>query len=430
MYKVINSRFYHQLIKPQKVKIFYGGAGSGKSISIAQHFIKGLCSGDGVRRAVLRKTFPSMKLTTYLVLKSILADWEIPVKDHQTDHYFEVEKNRLYYLSLDDPEKIKGGEFKEIWLEEATEFTEDDFNQLMIRLSRDKFSEDVHIFLSFNPIDVNHWAVRRMEKALNEPDKVLVHHSTYKDNIRNLSQSFVSELESLSDLDENFYRVYCLGLPGVLKNKVYTHFKIEDSTQWKWAQLGKSMHCYGLDFGYNHPMALVEVWYYDDEFYVKERYYEKEKTTDDLKVWMQENEISHEDYIFADAAEPDRIDTLNSTGNVTSNGITRFVERFNVYPAKKDVIAGIDYIKAKNIHVCSKSINLIKEYNNYKFKETKDGIVLEEPVKLWDDLLDSLRYAVYSLNIMLGLDIDDEMAKGSSLASSLGSDAWDMMFPD
>lgn len=386
MYKVINSRFYKHFLKPQKVKIFYGGAGSGKSVSIAQYFIKGLCSGDGVRRAVLRKTFPSMKLTTYLVLKTILLDWGVPFKDHQTDHYFEVGTNRLYYLSLDDPEKVKGGEFKEIWLEEATEFNEADFNQLMIRLSRDRYSEDVHLFLSYNPIDINHWVVKRAEAALNQPDKTLVHHSTYKDNIKNLSKSFIDELEGLAAVDENFYRVYTLGLPGVLKNKIYSHFQIEDSTKWPWLYLNADcLHCYGLDFGFNHPMALVEVWYHEDEYYVKERYYEREKTTDDLRMWMDLNRISHTDYIFADSAEPDRIEMIGTTGNVTAGGTTRYIERFNAYPAKKDVKAGIDYIKGKRVHICSNSVNLIKEYNNYKYKETKDGDVLDEPVKAFDD---------------------------------------------
>lgn len=418
-YSYINERFYNELIKSHKVKIIYGGAGSGKSISIAQYFIGLLGNKDGKRRAVLRKTFPSMKVSTYLVLKDIMFDMGIIYKDHRTDHYFEIGTNRLYYLSLDDPEKIKGAEFADIWLEEATEFTELDFKQLMIRLSRDKSSENVTIYLSFNPIDINHWAVKYMQVA--DPTKILVHHSTYKDNLQNLSQSFIDELEGLAAIDENFYRVYTLGQPGVLRNRIYNHFSIEDSSKWPWRQIKQSLHCYGLDFGFNHPIALCEVWYYENEFYIRELYYKKEQTTDDLKVWMHEHSIDHSDYIFADSAEPDRIETINSTGTVTSGNTTQYIERFNCYPAKKDVIAGIDYVKSKRIHVSSDSLNIIKESQNYKFKEDKNGIVLEEPVKLFDDILDSIRYALFSLNIMYGLDIDDDSAKGNSFASSVES---------
>jgi len=409
-YSAINRRFYKAFKRPQKKKLFYGGAGSGKSISIAQHFLQGLCSGDGVRRLVLRKYFPSMKVSTYLVLKSILQAWDVPYIEHKTDHYLQVGDNFLYYMSLDDPEKVKGGEFKEIWMEEATEFLEDDYKQLTLRLSRDKSAEDVQIYLSFNPIDENNWCVKLMEYGKLHEDEFLVHHSTYKDNIKNLSKTFVKELENLIDTDENFYRIYALGLPGVLKNKIYNHFKIENSELWPWNNLNDSLHFYGLDFGYNHPMALCEVWYFNDEFYVKEVYYEREKTTDDLAVWMQLNNISHTDYIFADNAEPDRIDMLCTSRKVSSvidgNELSIYVHSFNCNPAKKDVKAGIDFIKGKKIHLCSKAINGIREYNNYKYKEDRNGNVFEEPVKAFDDFLDSLRYGIYTASIKFGLNGD------------------------
>ena len=106
---------------------------------------------------------------------------------------------------------------KEIWLEEATDFTEQDFKQLRIRLSRNRFSENVKMILSFNPIGDTHWLIKFLDVAKNRPDLYLLHHSTYKDNIINLSQSFIDDLEAFIDLDENFYRIYTLGLPGVLR---------------------------------------------------------------------------------------------------------------------------------------------------------------------------------------------------------------------
>lgn len=389
MYQILNDVFFSEFEKPHQIKIFYGGAGSGKSISIAQYFVQGLISGDGVRRAALRKTFPSMKVSTYLVFKDILSDWGIPYRENKTDHYFEVGQNRLYYLSLDDPEKIKGAEFKEIWLEEATEFTENDFKQLLIRLSRDKYSENVNIFLSFNPIDINHWLVKYLQTA--DPNKVLVHHSTYSDNEINLSKSFVDKLVGLAETDENFYRVYCLGEPGVLKNQIYNSYSIEDSTDWH-RRFYNAPHVYGLDFGYNNPMSLVELWYYEGEIYINELFYESGKTTDDLYIWMNQNGISHTDYIYADSAEPDRIEAIRKDKNLNGSQY----RGFNVHPAKKDVKAGIDFMKSKKKHIAHDSVNLIKEIRNYKYKETKDGQVLDEPVKFLDHALDAARYGAYS----------------------------------
>ncbi|MCK9616080.1 MAG: phage terminase large subunit, partial [Candidatus Omnitrophica bacterium] len=292
-------------------------------------------------------------------------------------------------------------------MEEATEFNEDDYKQLTLRLSRDKSAEDVQIYLSFNPIDENHWCVKLTEYGKLHSDDFLVHHSTYKDNIKNLSKTFVKELESLIDTDENFYRIYALGLPGVLKNKIYTHFLIEDSSTWNWAQLNIAPHCYGLDFGYNNPMALVEIWYFEDEFYVMERFYKSEKTTDDLAFWMEVHGISHSDTVYADSAEPDRIETLCTSRKVTSSiegeESTIWINGFNTKPAKKDVKAGIDFVKGKKVHICSKSVNLIKESNNYKYKEDKAGNVFDEPVQVFNHALDGTRYGIFTMAVEYGL---------------------------
>lgn len=424
MYKTINKRFFEFLQLPQKKKIAYGGAGSGKSLSVAQMLCHKLCTENNIRILVLRKYFPSMRVSTYLVIKSILDDWSIDYKEQKTEHYIEVKNNRLYYLSLDSSEKIKGSEFKLIWMEEATEFTEDDYQQLSIRLARDKNSEDVTLILTFNPIDQGHWCVKMLNVARQDPETFAVMHSTYKDNHKNLSKSFMKELEDLKKTDENFYRVYTLGEPGVLKNKIYTNWQIEDSSKWPWPKLNSGIHAYGLDFGWNHPMAMCEVFYADGEFYVRELFYRRECTTDDLAVWMQSvGKVDHTAEIYADSAEPDRIKLLNTTRAVTSKitgkETTTTVNRFNVLPARKEVAPGLDYIKSQKIHLCSKAINFIKELQNYRYKETRDGQVLEEPVKILDDGMDCARYCIFSLKVNHLATIPDGFSKGYSFSSRL-----------
>ena len=229
-YSVCNSKFFETFTRQERIKCYYGGSGSGKSVSLAQYFIKQLCNGDGKRRAVLRKTFPRMMATTYLVLKDILDDWKIPYEENKTHHVFKLGRNELYYLSLDDSEKIKGAEYMDVWLEEATEFTPDDYKQLRIRLNRT--SNDAVIYMSFNPIDENHWVIKDVVDRAPVDKRILVNHSTYKDNLRFLSDAFIEELESFAGIDENFYRVYTLGLPGVLKGQIYTNWKFEDPDTW------------------------------------------------------------------------------------------------------------------------------------------------------------------------------------------------------
>lgn len=386
-----NSRFWDNFNQPQKTKIFYGGAGSGKSLSIAQLFLTRLCSNDGKRRAILRKTFPSMATTTLLVLRDILNDWGVPYTENKTKHYFQVGRNVLYYLSLDNPEKIKGGEFTDLWLEETTEFTKDDYLQLSIRLSRDRYSEDVQLYMSFNPIEANHWCVKLVEDAVSDRKNFLVMHSTYHDNIKFLSRAFVKSLEKLIDSDDNYYRIYCLGEPGVLQNIIYKNYVVENPETWK-DYIYTSPTAYGLDFGFNHPTSLTQIFMCDGVPYIVEKYYRSKKTTEDLYIWMNENEISSSVNIWADSARPDQIEYLcenREIGGVQYHG-------FNVQPAKKDVIAGIDTVKSRRLHISSLSPNIISEIKGYKYRENKDGIVLEEPVKFKDDAMDSIRYCIFS----------------------------------
>ena len=390
-YAYQNTRFWSKFAQPQKTKIFYGGAGSGKSLSIAQYFLSLLCNNDGKRRAVLRKTFPSMATTTYLVLKDVLSDWGVPYKENKTKHYFEVGRNKLYYLSLDNPEKIKGGEFSDIWLEESTEFTKDDYLQLEIRLSRDRESENPHMFMSFNPIDANHWCVKLAEEALEDRKNFLVMHSTYHDNIRFLSRSFVRSLEKLIESDENYYRVYCLGEPGILKNIIYRNYVIENPLDWP-SYIFKAPTAYGLDFGFNNHMVLIQIYMFEGIPYIVERYAKDKKTTEDLYIWMNENNISSTAEIWADSARPDQIQSLCESKEI--NGVQ--YHGFNVLPAKKDVIAGIDAVKSRRLHISSDSPRIITEIKGYKYKENKDGVVLEEPVKFRDDAMDSIRYCIFS----------------------------------
>jgi phage terminase large subunit len=322
-----------------------------------------------------------MRGTTYKVIKDVLNDWGVPYDEDKTHHIIKVGNNELSYLALDDPEKIKGGEFADVWLEEANEFDEADYNQLKIRLNRT--DEDSVIYLSFNPVDKDHWVIKKVVHRASVDKRIFVHHSTYKDNLRFLSNAFIEELESYIDVDENFYRIYTLGLPGILRGQIYKNWKFEDADDWPQA-VYSGKHMYGIDFGFNAPMAVVEIYVYDEEYYIRELVYERGLTTNDLLSRFESMDLDKMADMYCDSAEPDRIQELRNAG-------------YNSRSSKKDVRAGIDYVKGRKIHVdetCSP--NLYTEYNNYKWKEDKDGSQLDEPVKAYDHLLDAIRYGIFS----------------------------------
>ena len=87
--------------------------------------------------------------------------------------------------------------------------------------------------------------------------------------------------------------------------------------------------------------------------------------------------------IYADSAEPARIEEIHRAG-------------FKIYPADKSVKDGIDFVRRQKIHMLESSINLIDEKRNYKYREDKNGNVLEDVIKFRDHLMDAERYGLYT----------------------------------
>ena len=282
--------------------------------------------------------------------------------------------NEMLFKSLDDPEKIKSYEGNYLWIEEATEITHEDFLQLNLRLRRK--TEDINqMYLTFNPISKLHWIYQELIEK--ERDDVAILHSTYKDNPF-LSEDYIKELENLKDQDETYYQVYALGEWGVLQNIIYTNYDLIDTWPGSFDEV-----IYGLDFGYNNPSALVEVGLKDKEPYLRELLYETHLTNEDLIEKLKELIPDRNSYIYADPAEPARIEEIARAG-------------FNIHLADKSVKDGIDFVRRQKLHILKSSVNLIKEISGYKYKEDKDGNVLEEPVKFRDHLMDAMRYAIYT----------------------------------
>lgn len=222
--RVFNPHFYKYIDNNSRYLIFYGGAGSGKSYFIAQRYILKMLQ-DKCNLLVVRKTGKSNRDSTYALFKQIISKWNISqyFKINESDLRIKntINNNEIVFAGLDDVEKLKSitfsnGELTNIWIEEASEILESDFNQLDIRL-RGKGTKK-QIVISFNPIDINHWLKK---KFFDNKDKdVTISHSTYKDN-NFLDSEYKKVLESYKESDEYYYNVYCLGEWGVLGKTVF-----------------------------------------------------------------------------------------------------------------------------------------------------------------------------------------------------------------
>jgi len=212
--------------------------------------------------------------------------------------------------------------------------------------------------------------------------------TTYKDN-KFLTEDDVKALEN--ETDKYYYEVYTLGNWGILGAVIFKNWHTEDLTEHikrfdKWK-------C-GLDFGFAHDPAGLIVTHYDKKkktIYVFDELYETELTNDILAEEIRKK-INRE-YVVCDSAEPKSIKELKRH-NVNSLGARK---------GKDSVNYGIQWLQQQTIIIHTKCINAISEFQQYKWKEDRNGNVLKVPVDLNNHLIDALRYAY-----------EDEMRNGAT----------------
>jgi len=413
----MNDKFYPYLWNTDRYLAKYGSSGSGKSHFCAQKITFRLFKEDvGHRFLVLRKYSPDLVTSAFALIKDYIIKWGLWDYCHCTVKPMYIRNNlngnEIYFRGLDDMEKIKSIEgITGIWYEESTEASYHDVLQLDLRL-RPKFKNGItdpklgayaQIMFSYNPISKQAWTYKHhhIEGKPSYRKKVLTEieyrgkketitsyltlvHSTYKDN-KFLSPEYVASLEELINKDEAFYKIYCKGEYADLKNRIYNNYHIKDA----FPDLEFEKTWYGLDFGFSHPMALIETNKIGDSRYLKQIFHKSGYDTAQFIEWLDKNKFSKRALIYADSAEPDRIQQIRKAG-------------YNIKPAykvKNSVIDGIDYCKRLTVFILKKDKELREEFYTYKYKEDKNEIVQEEPVKFKDDGLDAWRYAEYTYYI-------------------------------
>lgn len=343
-----------------------GGTGSSKSWSLCQLFLILLLSEPKISITVARKALPTLKATAMKDFFNIFRETKVyRYQNHnKTDHiYRHSNGSEISFIGLDDPIKARSRRQNYLWLNEANEFSLEDYRQLSIRT-------DKKVFLDYNPSDWESWIY---DDVLTRKDTEVII-STYLDNPF-LPLEVRKEIEGYKELDENYWRIYGLGQRGIAQAIIYNNWDLVD-------ELPEGEVIYGLDFGFNNPTALSEVRLKDSEPYIDERLYESRLTNKDLIARLEQLQIRKDCPIYADSAEPQRIEEIRQAG-------------YWIEPADKDVEKGIDTMKSRRMHITKRSVNALKEIKHYSWKQ-KDGKLLDEPIKIGDHLMDSFRYAIHT----------------------------------
>ena len=341
-----------------------GGSRSSKTYSICQLLIVTALTNPKITISVVRKSFPSLRGSVMRDLFEVMDNLGIYNENNHTkmeNLYRFPNGSIIEFFSVDDAQKLRGRKRDILYINEANELDFEEYVQLNMRTSR-------KIFVDFNPSDNYSW----IYDLIAQPNSTLIK-STYKDNPF-LDENIIKEIENLINVDEAYWKVYGLGEQATLKNTIYSHYELGDYIE-------QADFYYGLDFGYNHVTALVEISPNENTIYVKEKVYLSSLTTSDLIQKFNDIGINKKKDMICDSARPDIIEELRRAG-------------YNAKMANKEVKNGINSVKTYKIIVDKSSTNLIKELRNYKWKSNGE-IILDEPVKLYDDGMDAMRYVIH-----------------------------------
>ena len=354
----------HQALQgPERFIVNEGGSRSSKTYSLCQLVIVYCLQNKGKVVSIIRKTFPALRATVLRDFTEILKDlgiYSLEAHNKSEQIYTFPNGSMVEFFSVDDEQKIRGRKRDIAWCNEANELYFDDFTQLNMRTEH-------KLIFDYNPSDNSSWLYE-----LPAEDTVLIR-STYKDNPF-LPQSIRNQIEDLKRTDEALYQIYALGQKAVSKSNIYSNWTFMTHRPARFTS-----YVYGLDFGYNHPTALMRVYWHERDIFIEPVIYESYLTTTMLIEKMRQLNIEKEVTILADYARPEIIAEMVNSG-------------YDVINANKVVKKGIDYVKTFGVY-CMENKDIKREYDNYKWKKIGDHIT-DEPVKLFDDAMDAVRYAV------------------------------------
>lgn len=372
-----------------RYQIAWGGAGSGKSHIVARKMLYRLLKEKDVKHnmLVIRKVDRTIKRSVFTLVRNIISRWglvaEFGINLTDKTIIYKPTGSQIMFSGLDDVEKLKSIEgVTSIWVEEATELLQEDFEQLDLRMRGDHGCLK-QIILTLNPISEQHWIKKIF---FDDPIQgVFTLKTTYLDNAF-IDDEYKMVMENKKKTNPRYYSIYALGNWGTAEGLVFNRVT---QRLIRPEELNGLIKVQGLDYGYtNDPTAFHES-YVDMEarkIYVYDGFYEKGLSNAEIAQMIIDRK-AHKTKTIADSSEPKSNDYIRSKG-VKVEGAAK---------GKDSIISGIDFLLEFEIIVNSHLVEFMTEFNNYAWAVDRDGKATNKPCDDFNHFLDSLRYSTESL---------------------------------
>jgi phage terminase large subunit len=396
----LSERFMPLLWNKDRFLILQGSAGSGKSVSVAKKLVWRCLRESKHRHLVLRKVAKDIEESFMQEVIDVIDKWGIKATVRKGNKpKIWIDDSEFIFTGLDNPERIKSVQgITSITCEELSEFTEDDFDQLNLRLRGDKpyYKQTIGLL---NPIDENHWVKRRF---VDDPPKTLsylLHKSSYLDNPW-IDEDYKRLLEGYKETNTLYYQIYCLNEWGVVDTSKKFLYSFDQDKHISPCTLDEN-YAVKLSFDFNLEPFAVSVYQTPDRNTVNVIDKVRLNNSDIYQVCdhIKAKYPSHFFIVTGDASGKNR------TG--TSRGKTsywRIIKReLNLKDAQiqlRSMNLGLiesrvlcnSALQHKNINIDPSQTELI---NDCKYATVDDkGILVKDRNKNANDFLDGFRYAL------------------------------------
>jgi len=301
-----------------------------------------------------------------------------------TDKIYRINNSVIEFFSADNPGKVHGPARDILFINEATNIDYETYRQLAIRTTET-------IFLDYNPC-FSFWVD---EKVLTR-DNALMIHSTYRDN-NFLSAAQIEEIESNRN-DVEWWRVYGEGLTGNLRGTIIRNWDIVEDMPLEYKK-----RWIGMDFGFtNDPTAIIDMRLAEGELWIDELLYERGYDNMMIAAHLQQSGIPAHTPVIADSAEPKSIKEIRTRG-------------WQVEPAlkgKDSIATGLAILNRYTKHVTQRSMNIINEYRNYRWKTDDAGQPVNTPIDRFNHSIDAQRYVCLNKLMEQNRDLSYSIVKG------------------
>ena len=390
--KVFLPVYYPYLLDySQRYNVYYGGRASGKTFFLVQ---KLLIKGLKEKRNILL-----MNKNTNKVVDGVWRELNNAIDAFKLRPYFTFNKTefratcningtQFRCIGLDDPERIKGyADISDVLLDEATNFTMDDFELIDGTVRSPKYELPLQLFVSFNPVSKANWVYKYFGFDTGiAPPHTFILKSTYLDNIF-LDRSYHERMENLKNRNYKRWVIEALGDFVSLDRLVYDgYWRIEDFNHLE----VKGKLCVGMDFGFTNDPSVIVASIVDDankKMYVFKEWGDTGKTNPELAKIIIALGFG-KSFIVADSAEQKSVEEIRRAGVVRIRPSTK---------GPDSIIHGIQKVQQYEMIVHPSCSELITELENYSWQKNKDGEYINKPIDSFNHYLDALRYSLQCL---------------------------------